>query len=60
MGASRSRLVLLFFVISLLCWAYAGSDIPLNVVNLLQSTLNLLDPARARRAGRLHVRAVAA
>src|SRR2546427_520762 len=31
-------LVLLFFVISLLCWAYAGSAIPLNVVNLLQST----------------------
>ena len=37
-------LVLLFFVISLLCWAYAGSAIPLNVVNLLQSTLNLSIP----------------
>ena len=36
--------VLLFFVISLLCWAYAGSAIPLNVVNLLQSTLNLSIP----------------
>jgi general nucleoside transport system permease protein len=36
--------VLLFFVISLLCWAYAGSVIPLNVVNLLQSTLNLSIP----------------
>jgi simple sugar transport system permease protein len=37
-------LVLLFFVISLLCWAYAGSAIPLNVVNLLQSTMNLSIP----------------
>ena len=37
-------LVLLFFVISLLCWAYAGSVIPLNVVNLLQSTMNLSIP----------------
>jgi general nucleoside transport system permease protein len=36
--------VLLFFVISLLCWAYAGSAIPLNVVNLLQSTMNLSIP----------------
>ncbi len=36
--------VLLFFVISLLCWAYADSAIPLNVVNLLQSTLNLSIP----------------
>jgi len=33
-------LVLIFFVISLLSWAYAGSAIPLNVVNLLQSTLS--------------------
>ena len=34
--------VLLFFVISLLCWADAGSwahGIPLNVVSLLQDTL---------------------
>jgi general nucleoside transport system permease protein len=37
-------LVLLFFVISLLCWAYAGSAIPLNLVNLLQSTMNLSIP----------------
>ncbi|MEP7026950.1 MAG: ABC transporter permease, partial [Actinomycetota bacterium] len=36
--------VLLFFVICLLCWAYAGSAIPLNAVNLLQSTLNLSIP----------------
>jgi simple sugar transport system permease protein len=36
--------VLAFFVISLLCWAYAGSAIPLNVVNLLQSTMNLSIP----------------
>ena len=36
--------VLLCFVISLLCWAYAGNAIPLNVVNLLQSTLNLSIP----------------
>jgi simple sugar transport system permease protein len=36
--------VVLFFVISLLCWAYAGSLIPLNAVNLLQSTLNLSIP----------------
>jgi len=36
--------VLLFFVISPLCWAYAASSIPLNVVNLLQSTLNLSIP----------------
>ena len=36
--------VVLFFVISLLCWAYAGSAIPLNVVNLLQSTMNLSIP----------------
>ena len=36
--------VLVFFVISLLCWAYAGSAIPLNVVNLLQSTMNLSIP----------------
>ena len=32
-------LVLLFFVVSLLCWAYAGSAIPLNVVDLLQGTM---------------------
>jgi general nucleoside transport system permease protein len=31
--------VLLFFVISLLCWADAGNTIPLNTVNLLQGTL---------------------
>jgi general nucleoside transport system permease protein len=37
-------LVLIFFVISLLSWAYAGSAIPLNVVNLLQSTLSLSVP----------------
>src|SRR5205814_6294122 len=37
-------LVVLFFVVSLLCWAYAGSIIPLNVVNLLQSTMNLSIP----------------
>jgi general nucleoside transport system permease protein len=37
-------IVLVFFVISLLCWAYAGSAIPLNVVNLLQSTMNLSIP----------------
>jgi general nucleoside transport system permease protein len=36
--------VLLFLVISLLCWAYAGSAIPLNVVNLMQNTLNLSIP----------------
>jgi general nucleoside transport system permease protein len=36
--------VVLFFVIALLCWAYAGSAIPLNAVNLLQSTLNLSIP----------------
>ncbi|HLQ53771.1 MAG TPA: ABC transporter permease, partial [Streptosporangiaceae bacterium] len=32
--------VLLFFVVSLLCWADAGSIIPLNMVSLLQNTLN--------------------
>jgi simple sugar transport system permease protein len=37
-------LVLLFFVVSLLCWAYAGSAIPLNAVNLLQGTMNLSIP----------------
>ncbi len=37
-------LVLIFLVISLLSWAYAGSAIPLNVVNLMQSTLNLSIP----------------
>jgi simple sugar transport system permease protein len=31
--------VLLFFVISLLCWADAGNAIPINIVNLLQNTL---------------------
>src|SRR5258707_14959977 len=31
--------VLLFFVISLLCWADAGNTIPINTVILLQSTL---------------------
>ena len=31
--------VLLFFIISLLCWADAGNAIPLNTVNLLQNTL---------------------
>ncbi len=31
--------VLLFFVVSLLCWADAGNTIPLNTVNLLQGTL---------------------
>jgi general nucleoside transport system permease protein len=31
--------VLLFFVISLLCWAGAGNTIPINTVNLLQNTL---------------------
>ena len=31
--------VLLFFVISLLCWADAGNTIPINTVNLLQNTL---------------------
>jgi simple sugar transport system permease protein len=31
--------VLLFFVISLFCWAGAGNAIPINVVNLLQNTL---------------------
>ena len=31
--------VLLFFVISLLLWADAGSTIPINLVNLLQNTL---------------------
>jgi simple sugar transport system permease protein len=31
--------VLLFFIISLLCWADAGNAIPLNMVNLLQNTL---------------------
>jgi ABC-type uncharacterized transport system permease subunit len=31
--------VLLFFIISLLAWADAGSAIPLNMVNLLQNTL---------------------
>jgi simple sugar transport system permease protein len=47
-GAMAKRLsiavVVLFFVISLLCWAYAGNAIPLNAVNLLQSTLNLSIP----------------
>ena len=47
-GPTAKRLsiavVLLCFVISLLCWAYAGNVIPLNVVNLLQSTLNLSIP----------------
>ena len=39
--ARRSSIaaVLLFFIISLLCWADAGSAIPLNMVNLLQNTL---------------------
>jgi ABC-type uncharacterized transport system permease subunit len=32
-------LVLLFFVVSLLCWADAGNTIPINTVNLLQNTL---------------------
>jgi simple sugar transport system permease protein len=36
--------VLIFLVISLLCWAYADSAIPLNAVNLLQSTLSLSIP----------------
>ena len=31
--------VLLFFVVSLLCWADAGNIIPLNLVDLLQNTL---------------------
>jgi ABC-type uncharacterized transport system permease subunit len=31
--------VLLFFIISLLCWSDAGNVIPLNMVNLLQNTL---------------------
>ncbi|MGE5289055.1 MAG: ABC transporter permease [Micromonosporaceae bacterium] len=31
--------VLVFFVFSLLCWADAGQIIPLNLVNLLQSTV---------------------
>jgi general nucleoside transport system permease protein len=31
--------VLLFFVISLFCWADAGNAIPINAVNLLQNTL---------------------
>jgi general nucleoside transport system permease protein len=31
--------VLLFFVISLLCWSDAGNAIPINAVNLLQNTL---------------------
>jgi ABC-type uncharacterized transport system permease subunit len=31
--------VLLFFVISLLCWADAGNAIPINTVNLLQNTV---------------------
>jgi general nucleoside transport system permease protein len=31
--------VLLFFVISLFCWADAGSAIPVNTINLLQNTL---------------------
>src|SRR6266536_3463032 len=37
-GPTAKRLsiaaVVLFFVISLLCWAYAGNAIPLNVVNI--------------------------
>ena len=39
--------VLLFFVISLLCWADTGSwanDIPVNVVSLLQNTLTASIP----------------
>ncbi len=32
-------LVLAFFVISLLCWAYAGSVNTFNVINQLQGTL---------------------
>ena len=47
-GPTAKRLsiaaVVLCFVISLLCWAYAGNAIPLNVVNLLQSTMNLSIP----------------
>jgi ABC-type uncharacterized transport system permease subunit len=47
-GPTAKRLsiaaVVLGFVISLLCWAYAGNAIPLNVVNLLQSTMNLSIP----------------
>ena len=42
--AITGLLVLLFFVVSLLCWAYAGSAIPLNAVNLLQGTMNLSIP----------------
>jgi general nucleoside transport system permease protein len=36
--------VLLFFVVALLCWADAGSLIPVNMVNLLNSTLVLSIP----------------
>ncbi len=47
-GPTAKRLsiaaVVLCFIISLLCWAYAGNAIPLNVVNLLQSTMNLSIP----------------
>ena len=32
-------LVLFFFVIALLCWAYAGSTNTFNVINLFQGTL---------------------
>jgi len=31
--------VVLFFVVSLLCWADAGNAIPLNLIDLLQTTL---------------------
>jgi simple sugar transport system permease protein len=31
--------VLLFFIVSLLCWADAGNAIPLNLVDLMQATL---------------------
>jgi hypothetical protein len=41
----------------LLCWAYAGSAIPLNVAGLLQSTMNLSIPL-VLGALVLHVRAV--
>jgi simple sugar transport system permease protein len=32
--------VLLFFIVSLLCWADAGNSVPLNLVDLLQATLS--------------------
>jgi hypothetical protein len=47
--------VLTFFLIALLCWADAGNSTGVNLISLI---VHLIDSARLRRAGRLHVRAV--